>query len=186
MGRLILLSFLAGLFWLIRRDIARRDGVSAAIWIPTLWLGVLASRPFSTWLGIDGGGSGTYEYSLEGSPADRYFFIFMIFGAFFVLARRGMSWGVVARANWPVFLFYAYLLLSVLWADSTVVSFKRWFKDFGNIAVAMVILTEINPLQAVRAVFVRCAYLLIPLSIIYIRYFPELGRRYNIHSGMME
>ena len=72
------------------------------------------------------------------------------------------------------------------WAEASGVSFKRWFKDFGNIVVALVILTEVDPPRALRAVFLRCAYLLLPLSIVYIRYFPDLGRRYNIHSGDME
>jgi O-antigen ligase len=49
-----------------------------------------------------------------------------------------------------------------------------------------VILTEVDPQQAMRAVFVRCAYVLIPLSLIFIRYFPNLGRSYNIHSGAIE
>ena len=33
----------------------------------------------------------------------------------------------------------------------------------GNVFVAGVILTEVNPLQAIRAVFVRCAYLLLSI-----------------------
>ncbi len=185
MTRLILLIFLAGVAWLIRRDTARRTGVSGAVWIPTLWVGILASRPLSSWIGI-GGGEGGDDYSIEGSPTDRYFFIVMIFSAIMVLSRRRLNWPRLIASNWAIVIFYAFFFVSVLWADSSIVSFKRWFKDLGNIFVALVILTELNPLQAFRAVFVRCAYLLIPLSIIFIRYFPDLGRRYNIHSGEME
>jgi exopolysaccharide production protein ExoQ len=76
-------------------------------------------------------------------------------------------------------LFYGYLFISVSWAESSSVSFKRWLKDFGNVFVALVILTERNPQQAIRAVFVRCAYILLPLSVIFIRFFPHLGRRYS-------
>ncbi|HLX68554.1 MAG TPA: O-antigen ligase family protein [Verrucomicrobiae bacterium] len=181
MPRLILfVSFY--LFWrLIKRDIASRPGVSSAIWIPTIWLGILASRPISSWIGF-GGGSDT----LEGSPMDRLFFFVMIFAAMIVLSRRGVLWSAVISENWPIFLFYGFLLISVLWANSPVSSFKRWFKEFGNIMIALVILTEEDPLQAIRSVFVRCGYVLIPLSIIFIRWFPALGRRYNEHSGLME
>jgi O-antigen ligase len=77
-------------------------------------------------------------------------------------------------------------LFSVLWANSPTVSFKRWFKEFGNILIVLVILTEVNPLEAVRAVFVRCGMVLIPLSEIFIRYFPDLGRTYSSHSGEMQ
>ena len=181
MNRAILFGSLILMIWLIRRDTARRDGLSAALWIPTLWVGILASRPVSAWLG-----SGGSVDTLEGSPLDRLFFFGMIFAALIVVSRRALSWQLVISRNWPLFLFYGFLLVSVLWANSPEASFKRWFKEFGNIIVLLVILTEVNPQQAFRAVFVRCGYVLIPLSIVFIRYFPELGRRYNRHSGDME
>jgi O-antigen ligase len=180
-AQIIRLAFLVWVIWLIRRDAARRDGISGALWIPTLWVGILASRPLSMWFGF-GGGIDT----LEGSPVDRLFYFGMILASWYVLSQRNIDWGLVFSRNWPIFIFYGYFLVSVLWADSPIVSFKRWFKDFGNIFVALVILTEKNPLQAFRAVFVRCAYVLLPLSLIYIRWFPELGRRYSLHSGELE
>ena len=121
---------------------------------------------------------------MEGSPVDRLFYFGLILAAFITISRRGIDWSFVISKNWPVFLFYAYLLITVLWAESSIVSFKRWVKDFGNIFVVLVILTEVNPQQAFRAVFVRCAYLLIPLSIVLIRYFPSLGRTYSRSGGM--
>ena len=121
---------------------------------------------------------------MEGSPVDRLFYFGLILAAFITISRRGIDWSFVVSKNWPVFLFYAYLLITVLWAESSIVSFKRWVKDFGNIFVVLVILTEVNPQQAFRAVFVRCAYLLIPLSIVLIRYFPSLGRTYSRSGGM--
>lgn len=166
-------------FWLIRKDIALRPGVSKAIWIPTFWFGILASRPVSMWLGWGGG-----TEAAEGSPMDRMFYLVMICAALFVLSKRRLNWGLIFARNWPIFLFYGYLLLTILWAESTAVAFKRWFKEFGNIFVALVILTESNPLQAFRAVFVRCAILLLPLSIVFVRYIPELGRYYSVHGGM--
>lgn len=181
MPQLILFSFLIFAVWLIRRDIQNRPGVSSAVWIPTLWLGILASRPVSAWTGF-GGGIDT----MDGSPVDRMFYLTMILASMIVLSRRGIDWAGLLSKRWPLFLFYGFLLLSVLWANSPYVSFKRWFKESGNILVALVILTEVNPLQAFRAVFVRCAYVLVPLSIIFVRYFPDIGRRYNARSGELE
>jgi exopolysaccharide production protein ExoQ len=182
--RLIALVTWAGAIWLIRRDTAQRQGVSSALWIPTLWIGILLSRPMSAWLGW-GGGAGGAE-SMEGSPVDALFYFLLIIASAIVLNKRQVNWGEIISASWPVFLFYGYLLVTVIWAESPIVSFKRWFKDFGNIVVALVILTEANPQQALRAVILRCAYIFIPLSVVFIRYFPELGRRYNTHSGNME
>jgi exopolysaccharide production protein ExoQ len=181
MPHLILFSFLVMVVWLIRRDIASRPGVSTAIWIPTLWVGIIASRPISMWLGVRGG-----ESSLDGSPADRTFYLVLIVAALYTLSKRQVNWGTLFARNWPILIFYLFFLVSVTWANSPFSSFKRWIKETGNIVVLLVILTEAKPLQAFRAVFVRCSYVLIPLSIIFIRWFPYLGRTYNRHSGAME
>jgi O-antigen ligase len=184
-AKLILFACLATFWWLIRRDMAWRQGLSSAIWIPTLWVGILASRPLSTWLGF-GGVREDLESATAGSPIDMLGYLSLIVAAAVVLNRRRLNWSLTINRNWPVFLFYGYLLFSVLWANNPFVSSKRWFKEFGNILVGLVILTEANPEQALRAVFVRCGYVLIPLSLVFIRYFPEWGRRYNIHSGEQE
>ena len=181
MPQLILISFLAFVTWLIRRDTARRTGISPALWIPTIWLGIIASRPVSAWLGV----GGSFD-TLDGSPVDRLFYLVMIIASVFVLSRRGVNWNLLAAKNWPILILYGFLLVSVAWANSPFSSFKRWFKEFGNILVVLVILTEVNPLDAIRAVFVRCTYVLVPLSMIFIRWFPEMGRQYNQHSGVME
>jgi len=180
--KLILFASIALFGWLIKRDITLRKDASPAIWIPTLWLAVIASRPFSMWLG----GVGAGDDALEGSPTDRLFYLTLIIAAFVVLCRRSFNWAEWLPRNKALLAFYCYFLISVLWADSMVSSFKRLFKDFGDVIVLLVILTDKNPRAALKAVFVRCAYVLIPLSLVYIRYFPYLGRRYNSHSGEME
>jgi exopolysaccharide production protein ExoQ len=179
MSHLIAIAFWIFVIWLIRRDTARREGISTALWVPTIWAGILLSRPVTAWLGFGGG-----DDTLEGSPLDRLFYFTMIFMAIVILSRRRVDWGALLAENWPIFLFYGYMLVTVLWADSPIVSFKRWFKDFGNIFVALVILTEANPRQAIRVVFVRCAYVLLPLSVIFVRYFPNIGRRYSRSGGL--
>ena len=179
--KLIMLVSLSTFYWLIKRDVAFRKDVSRAIWIPTLWVAIIASRPLSTWFNFGGG-----DDTMEGSPLDRMGFFVLIAAAWITLNRRRYDWSTLISGNWPVFVFYGFLFISIVWANSPFVSFKRWFKEFGNIIVLLVILTEKDPQQACRAVFVRCAYVLMPLSVVFIRYFPDLGRRYNIHSGEME
>lgn len=176
--KVILLVSLGFSWWLIKRDVARRKGISRAIWIPTIWVAIISSRPVSMWLGFGGGTT-----TMEGSPVDGLIFFILIFAALLILSGRGLNWSSIVSENWPIFLFYSFLLISVLWANSPFVSFKRWSKEFGNIAVLLVILTEAEPQLALRAVFVRCAYVLLPLSLVLIRYFPSLGRSYSIHGG---
>src|SRR5438874_638568 len=100
MPQLILLSFLLLAAWLIKRDVAQRPGLSAGVWIPTIWLGILASRPVSSWIG--GGGSGD---SLDGSPVDRLFFSIMIVLAIRTLAKRKLNLSWLVGTNWAIFLF---------------------------------------------------------------------------------
>src|SRR5215218_10133365 len=179
--RLVLLFSLLCFRWLVKKDNALRTGISSALWIPTLWVGIISSRPLSVWLGFGGGSS-----TMEGSPMDALGFFVLIIAGLVVLARRNLNWSAVIAQNWPVFLFYFFLLISVLWAHSSFVSLKRWIKEFGNIVMVLVVLTEADPLQAVRAVFVRCAYWLLPMSVVFIRYFPSLGRFYSSHGGQGE
>jgi exopolysaccharide production protein ExoQ len=179
---IILWAFFLVAAVLVRRDVAARKDVSRAIWIPTWWVAILASRPVSFWLG--GWGSG--DSTLEGNYVDAAGFFILIVLSCATVYRRRVSLGVVLANNAAIFFFYGYFLFSVIWAEHPVSSLKRWVKDIGDVAVALVVLTEVDPSEAIKAVFVRCAYVLIPLSYIYVRWFPDLGRRYNIHSGALE
>ena len=146
MPQLILIVFLVFATWLIKRDIANRPGLSSAIWIPTLWVGIIASKPISAWIGFSGSTD-----TLDGNPIDRIFYLSMIFSALFTLSRRAVDWNWLISRNWPLVLFYGYLFLSIASTISPFSSFKRWFKEVGNILVVLVILTETNPLPGVAS-----------------------------------
>ena len=178
MQYLALVVFLCLAIWLLRRDSYIRSGISNVLWVPTFWVAIGLSRPLSMWLGFGGGTD-----SLEGSPLDRLLHFFVIGYSLMILNRRRINWSEILSGNWPVFLYYGFFLVSVFWADPPMVSFKRWFKDLGIVFIALVILTEQKPMEAIRAVFVRCAYVLLPLSLIFIRWFPEWGRFYSRHGG---
>lgn len=182
MPTIILICFALAAFWMVRRDIACREGISGALWIPTLWVAIVASRPVSMWLG----GSEMGGNSLAGSTTDAMFYFALILLSFIVCIRRGVNWPELVSNNKALFLFYGYFLVSVLWSEHGFSAFKRLFKDFGNVIVLLVILTEKNPREAIKSLFIRLGYVFIPLSYLFVRYFPEIGRRYNIHSGVME
>jgi hypothetical protein len=126
MSYLIAISFWIFAIWLIRKDTREREGISPALWVPTIWVFVLLSRPLSSWIGMGGA-----EDTMEGSPADRSFYFGLIALSFIVVARRGLNLSATISRNWAVLLFYGYLLLTVLWADSSLVSFKRWLRILG-------------------------------------------------------
>src|SRR5208282_5879127 len=58
-----------------------------------------------------------------------------------------------------------------------------WFRDLGNYVVILVVLSDPHPVDAVRALLRRLCYLLVPLSIVLIKYFPFVGRQYSDWSG---
>ncbi|WP_353063304.1 O-antigen ligase family protein [Tunturibacter psychrotolerans] len=82
--------------------------------------------------------------------------------------------------------FLSFALLSVIWSDSSLVALKRWFRDLGNYMVILVALSDRRPLEAVRALLRRLFFLLIPLSIVLIKYYPEIGKSWDPWTGIAQ
>jgi exopolysaccharide production protein ExoQ len=173
---LALLVCLPVIIWLWRRDVRVRPKFSSALWLAIIWVFVLGSRPISWWLGV-GGGSGGGD--LEGNWFDRLSYTGLILVSIHILSRRGTPWSSLIGHNKTLFLFYLFLLLTAVWAPFPFVVCKRWFKDIGAISLILLILTEAHPLQAFKAVFARCAYVWFPLSELFAKYFPQIGRDYS-------
>lgn len=176
--QIALLLTLFYILWLFRQEKKRHPKVSNALWVPLLWLGILGSRPLSLWLGFGGSGDPDADPT-EGSPFDRLVFLGLIVAGLAILSRRRVRWSDLASRNTWLFLFFVYLGLSAVWSDYPFVSFKRWIKDVGNIVMVVVVLTEKEPVEAAKALFERCGYFLMPMSLLFIKYFPDLGRAYT-------
>src|SRR5262249_16069716 len=63
------------------------------------------------------------------------------------------------------------------------VAFKRWIKIVGHPIMVLIILTEPDPEQALKRLMKRCGYVLLSISILFIKYFPELGRGFDSWTG---
>lgn len=166
---------IAGLFYLDRDHTWVRP--SRALWIPLLWLGILGSRAVSVWFGIappEG-----VNVQMEGSPVDRLFFLVLLVAGIIVLIRRRSQVSPLLKASWPVMLYFGYCLLSVLWSDFPDISLKRWIKAIGDLVMVLVIATDAEPVAALTRLFSRLGFVLLPTSIILIKYFPALGRGYT-------
>jgi exopolysaccharide production protein ExoQ len=181
-SRLALQLCLCFIAWLFYRDYRRGDRVSLALWIPLLWLFILGSRPISVWFGFGSSGDANAD-PLEGSPFDALFFFMLIVAGAVVLAKRPLNWAAIYRSNQWLFVFFLYLGLSVLWSDYPLVSFKRWIKDLGNVIMVLIVLSDSHPIRAAKILLARCCYLLVPLSVLLIKYFPVMGRYYDRWNG---
>jgi O-antigen ligase len=72
--------------------------------------------------------------------------------------------------------------MSVSWADYQSVSIKRWIRGIGDIVMALVILTEDDEKEAIEHILRRCAIILIPLSVIFVKYLRVYGI-FFAHTG---
>ena len=180
-------SYIALILWfvaaivLLRIESKANPQASLFLWVPTLWTLIAASRPVTRWL------SPTARYAgsaADGSFADRVVLSGLIAVGIVVLAtRRRIEWSRVWKENWPIFLLFAFIGMSILWSDVPYVSFKRWLRSSGAVVMGLVVLSDVRPLRALESVLRRCAYLLVPLSLVLIKYVPEYGRAYGRSSG---
>ena len=135
------------------------------------------SRFVSQWLNL-GAPEGT-DAVLDGSPVDRIIFSLLIGAGLLVLIRRKINWWAVLVDNKWVWLLFLLGAISFIWSEFPILSAKRLAKALGNVVMALVILTEKEPYTALIAVLRRLAFVTLPLSILFIKYFPDLGRTYH-------
>jgi exopolysaccharide production protein ExoQ len=173
----VCLAFMAHLF---RKDFQRAD-VQPISWVPLIWMFLAGSRWVSSWLNLSGPLASVDAYS-EGSPVDRAVFFSLIVWGMVVLSQRNIEWERLFAQNKLIGLYLLFCLASIGWTDEPMVLFKRWFKDLGGPIMALVLLTERQPYQAVGTTLRRLSYLLLPPSMLFVRYFPHLGRGYR-HDG---
>jgi exopolysaccharide production protein ExoQ len=166
---------------LLRFDPARDSKISLALWVPVIWMFILGSRLPSQWIG-ERVASAAEAYQ-EGNPLDRTVSLILISLAIGILVSRSIRWADFFGRNWALMAFLFYAFVSVFWSDFPFVAFKRWFRDLGNYLVILVVLSDPRPIEAIRTLFRRLCYLLIPLSILLIKYYPEMARQYDEWTG---
>lgn len=172
------LVYALGILGLFRLDRERTTEVSPALWIPVTWIFLASSRLVSEWL-HPGLTLETPDQYLDGSPLDRFVMLGLFAAGIAVLLQRGRLTEKCLLANGPVLLFFLYGAVSVLWSDYPDVAFKRWIKASGNFVMVLVVATDPDPRAAVKHLFKRLGFLLIPLSVLFIKYYPDLGRGYD-------
>lgn len=170
---------IAGLFYLNRDRSVR---TSKALWLPVIYIWIIGSRPVSVWLGL-GAGSATGDVQLDGSPLDAAFYGVLLIVAICVLAHRGRRILTFLTANWAILIYFFFCLVSICWSDYPGVALKRWIKAIGDVVMILVIVTDEQPVAALTRLFSRTSFILIPLSLLFIKYYPNLGRGYDAWTG---
>jgi exopolysaccharide production protein ExoQ len=169
-------AVIIGLFYLDRRP---RERTGAGLWVVFAWLFFVLSKSPAAWM--QSGQTISYDgsYNLESNPINLVVYAVIILSGLIVLRAR---WNRVAKslkASWPILLFYAYCGLSCAWSEYPDVVFKKWIRCLGDPIIILIILTEIEPATSLKRLYARLGFVLLPLSVLYIKYYPEIGRAYN-------
>jgi O-antigen ligase len=131
-----------------------------------------------------GAAGGNLDAQLDGSPTDALVFGLLLVAGIAVLFRRKQLAGPLLKRSGLVLVFFSYCLISCLWSPFPDVAFKRWIKDVGDLTMVLVIITDPQPVEALRRLFARVGSILIPSSLFLIRY-SSIGRQYDPSGGPM-
>ena len=170
---------IAALFFFGRDKTIRTSG---ALWIPVVYVWIIGSRSPSIWLGIAPAAS-TEAAQLDGTPLDRAIYTLLLLVGIIVLFQRGRKVVSILAANWAILAYFAFCLASVVWSDFPDVAAKRWIKAIGDLVMALIVVTDTNPIGAFKRLVSRVGFLLVPASILLIKYYPLLGRAYDPWVG---
>ena len=169
--------------YLFGRDARQKPNVTGALWLPTIWVMLIGSRSLSQWLVILNFpiALGSVE---EGNPIDALVYATLIAAGVYVLDKRRVSLSEFIHNNGWITAFLLYCFIAILWSDFPFPSFKRWIKVLGHPVMALILLTEPDPEEALVTFIKRNAYVLLTFSIVAIKWYPEIGRRYDDWSGL--
>jgi exopolysaccharide production protein ExoQ len=173
--------FVVGILGLFAFERDRKAQTSKALWLPVIWMLIIGSRSVSEWLGI--APEGSIDQNLEGNPLDRIIFSGLLALGLIVLVARRRKALTLMQMNGPLLLFFAYCAISVLWSDFPGVALKRWIKALGDPIMIMVILTDPDRSSALKRFFAWTAFVLMPVSILFIKYYPRLGKNFSPLDG---
>lgn len=163
-------------FYLLRYDRKQRNGTTWVLWIPTLWLLSIISRSVDAWFGVEGSRE-------SGGVLGPYFNILLLCFGLITLARGRLNWPSIARQSSWLIVLVGYMLASTIWSDMPARSFRSCIKEVVAVVMAIVVLAQPAPLQAMESVLRRTVYILIPFSVLLIKYYPNLGVIFSHHAG---
>jgi exopolysaccharide production protein ExoQ len=170
---------LAGTPGSARAPIAKLETPSSWIWVPYVWLFFGSTRTLSTWLNPG------HPDSSSGSLADELIMpLLIVLGLYLLNSRAERTKDILTHNKWVLVLF-TFMALSIIWSVFPGISLRRCIRSMGTLVMVVVVLTEHSPLGAIRVLLRRTYLLVIPLSIIAIKYFRNIGVAYN-WSGLEE
>ena len=163
--------------FILRLERKQYPDASLSLWVPTIWLLLVTSKPLAIWFGRGG------TSMVEGSALDRTVLSILFALGLLIIIKRNFNWGSALKQNPWVMLLIGFMLVSVLWSDIPYTSFKRWIRQLIAVVMVFLVASERDPRQALQSLFRRTIYILIPFSLLLIKYYPYYGVEYGRWSG---
>jgi O-antigen ligase len=158
--------------FLLRLERAESRGVTRASWLPTLWYMSISTRSLGMWFGV------TSESNEAGSPLDQWFLLAVTVAGVAVVAYRRFDWRRALQRNAWLLALLGYMLISTFWSEITMISLRRWVREAIVLVMPLVIMSDPRPRETLESVLRRCTYVLVPFSLLLIKYYPGLGILY--------
>jgi O-antigen ligase len=136
----------------------------------------ISTKPLAIWFGVSGDNE-------SGSDLDRMFLLALGVAAAGIVARRRLNWTRALFRQRLLLALLAYMLISTVWSDITLIALKRWCREAMVIVMALAVIAEAAPGLALESLLRRTAYILVPTSLMLIKYYPALGVEYARWSG---
>lgn len=100
-----------------------------------------------------------------------------------LLIKRKFAFAGALHENVWLAVLFVFMLISISWSAVPFMSLKRWIREIVAIVMGLVVLTEKRPREAIECVVRRTVYILIPTSLLLIKYFPQYGIDYVPWTG---
>jgi len=165
------------------RDLKESWSDSKAVWLPSIWIGLSMCRPPSLFFNPGAISIAASEQASSSILNRGIYVILAIAGVFALLAREDRKVRKALFGAPAVLVFCGYLALSILWSDVPLYSLRRYMKFCGLLLMVLIVVTEKEQLRAITQAIRRSTYFLVPLSLLFVKYYPELGRGYDRWTG---
>lgn len=96
-----------------------------------------------------------------------------------MLSTRSVARILGNRSLTALVVVFLYIIASLVWSSEVALSAKRLVRALGDPIMVLLIATEDDPAESCKIIVIRTAYLLVPMSIVLVKYFPLWGRSYN-------
>ena len=100
----------------------------------------------------------------------------LIAAAVYALHKRQASLAEFIRNNGWLTAFLLFGFFAIIWSHFSFIALKRWTKVIGHPIMVLVLMTEPDFEEALRRLMKRCAYVVVLVSILLIKYYPAIGR----------